>query len=243
MLTVKPNLLENHGRQRKERQVVKEKRCLSRHGTLVGYIGSEIVRVVYSDETENGPIAVIAALVLNMDEHWSNIESELAKIKDETPKLLLYQGKELKGGNLYSAVRKIEQLRSKGKPIEPDLQKAVDILVRILAVLIKYPTPIFYGAVDKDGYDKYLQATPPRGGFLRPRIGVTSPVTLNRTKIKTTAHDIAFDASSACGRRCSEFSSEERTGVVDSGSQRRIPPRAADKRRIAVDQPSQGTRL
>jgi len=50
-------------------------------GTLIADLGKVKVRVVYSDESESKPLVVITALIMNMDEHWSNVESDLKKIK------------------------------------------------------------------------------------------------------------------------------------------------------------------
>lgn len=120
------------------------------------------MRVVYSDESgvgdkEREPITVITALMVNMDRIWVSAEKELRHIRDETPAILLHEGRELKGKNLYSAVRKVDRLKREGKD-DPDLrtlEKAIDILRRLLAVPINYRIPIFYAAVDRAGYDTY----------------------------------------------------------------------------------------
>jgi hypothetical protein len=75
-------------------------------GTLTADLGDVRVRVVYSDESESERIVVITALIMNMDEHWANVESELVRIKAETPKSLLYRNQEFKGSILYGAVRR-----------------------------------------------------------------------------------------------------------------------------------------
>jgi hypothetical protein len=158
-------------------------------GTLITQLGNVTLRVVYSDESESEPIIVIAALIMNMDEHWANIESELASVKADAPKSLLHKETELKGNILYSAVRKVEWLRSVGQPIDADLQKARDLLFRILAILIKYPTPIYYGAIDRAGWSNFARHS---------ETGVSKWVErpfLDRIaeNPKTTAHDAAFD--------------------------------------------------
>jgi Protein of unknown function (DUF3800) len=149
----------------------------SYRGSLVGLLKEVAVRVVYSDEsgmgsTKDEPITVIAALMMNMDEHWPNIEAELARIKSEIPSSLLHEEREIKGGRLYSAERKVQRLRAVGEQPAPDLEKARDILFRILAITANYPTPIFYGAVDRLGYEAEVKN--------RPR--------------SATAHDVAFDS-------------------------------------------------
>ncbi len=158
-------------------------------GTLIADLGKVKLRVVYSDESESSPLVVIAALIMNMDEHWANVESALKAIKAGTPKSLLHNGEEFKGSLLYQAVRKREHLRSVGSPIDPDLDKAGDDLREILWTTVKYPTPIYYGAVDKAGYCKHERASV--YGSRR------EPDANNMTggpKIQTTAHDVAFDS-------------------------------------------------
>jgi Protein of unknown function (DUF3800) len=158
-------------------------------GTLIADLGRTKLRVVYSDESESGPLVVIAALIMNMDEHWSNVESHLKKIKAETPKSLLHNGEEFKGSLLYQAIRKREYLRSIGSSIDPDLTKAREVLQAILWVTVKHPTPIYYGAVDKVGYDDHVR--------LSARSSRRQPSPTNMTggaKIETTAHDVAFDS-------------------------------------------------
>jgi hypothetical protein len=151
------------------------KRC-----QLIAAIRTEIVRVVYSDESlasaSGVPITVVTALMMNMDEHWPSVESALAKIKADTPRLLLDEKTgEIKGSHLYGAVRKVERLRVTGKN-DPDLEKleqAREILCRLLTVTIDNPTPIFYGAVDVAGYEIFQNLSMRRG--------------------PATPHDVAFD--------------------------------------------------
>jgi hypothetical protein len=99
-------------------------------GTLIAEVGGVTLRVVYSDEGESSPLVVITALIMNMDEHWSNVESNLRKIKSETPKSLLHEGEEFKGSLLYQAIRKRDYLLSVGSPIDPDLTKAAMFYAR-----------------------------------------------------------------------------------------------------------------
>jgi hypothetical protein len=103
---------------------------------------------VYSDESGVGSktdelISVVTAIVMNMDKCWPAVEPELRSIFGDTPTQLLFEGRELKGSTLYSAAR---------KPI-PEAPKARDVLARILAITINEGIPIFYGAVDRAGWD------------------------------------------------------------------------------------------
>jgi hypothetical protein len=91
-----------------------------------------------------------------MDKHWSQMEADLEAIKESTPRILLHEGRELKGNKLFQAVRKAEKLRANNQDIDPELAIAPEILLKLLAILIRYPTPIFYGAVDDAGYQNYL---------------------------------------------------------------------------------------
>lgn len=133
------------------------------------------MRVVYSDESENGPITVITALMINMDRDWVPLESELKKIRSETPTLLLRDGREFKGSDLYGAMRKVERWAASGKTDDPDLkslQKAEGILHRLLAVTVNFDIPIFYGAADRAGCEAFAAAHP----------GASTP------------HDVAFES-------------------------------------------------
>ncbi len=152
----------------------------SRRGSIIGIWGfrpGEAVRVAYSDESgagskEKEPIAVVTAIVINMDEDWSSIESDLSKIRRETPANLLHKGKEFKGQLLYSAVRK-------------NIDKARDVLCRVLAVA--NPTLIYYGAIDRDGYDTHVE---------RSRAHVAQNVGRDEATERattTTSLDAAFD--------------------------------------------------
>jgi hypothetical protein len=127
-------------------------------GTLLTKVGTLALRVVYSDESESEPLVVITALVMNMDEHWQQIESTVDNIKRHTPKTLLFEGHELKGSVLYGAVRKVEWQRSTSQPVDPELDKARSVLFELLSVLIHHPTPIIYAAVDRAGWEKLEKA-------------------------------------------------------------------------------------
>lgn len=115
------------------------------------------MRVVYSDEAGAGeidsdPVAIVTAILMNMDKHWGKVEAELSAIVADVPDALLevhvagkeqrVVARELKGKILYRAIRK-------GDP------KAKEILERILAVTYNHSVPIYYGSVDRKGYDDY----------------------------------------------------------------------------------------
>jgi hypothetical protein len=147
-------------------------------GVLTGSLGEVDLRVAYSDESENEQLSVIVAIVMNMDEHWADVEAGLAAIKTDTPDNLLERG-EFKGRLMYQAVRQCEWLRANNKAPDSNLEKARSILSRILAVTIECPTPICYRAVDRIGWNNYANY---RGGFL-----------FRRNMPETTSHDAAFD--------------------------------------------------
>jgi hypothetical protein len=145
--------------------------------SFFGVVGNKTVRVVYSDESGVGskkdePITVVTAVLMNMDKCWPAVESELRKIATETPKNLLYEERELKGSLLYSAA---------GKNI-PEAPKAREILARVLAITINESIPVFYGAVDRVGYDAHASAH---------RVQGADP------EKEGKAHDRAFDACAA----------------------------------------------
>lgn len=105
------------------------------------------MRVVYSDESGVGsrqqePITVVTAIALNMDDQWADFNRALAKIKLDMPKNLLEKGQAFKGKILYGAVRK--GIAEAAKCLE-DIFNVIDVL----------GLPVFYGAVDRDGFDRY----------------------------------------------------------------------------------------
>lgn len=134
-------------------------------------VGTQAVRVAYSDESGVGskkdePLTVVTAIVMNMDKCWPTVESELKKIISDTPKSLVHEDRELKGSLLYSAARKDI----------PEACQARESLARTLAITVNEGIPIFYGAVDREGYDRSLPQDERK-----------------REKLATSA-DVAFDA-------------------------------------------------
>jgi Protein of unknown function (DUF3800) len=133
---------------------------LAVRGTIFGLLGSQILRVVYSDESGTGdnkqPIAVVTAIVLNMDSQWAPIERDLSAIKIRLiPIKLMHRGKgevllstltqnpELKGDRLFKG------LRGKIHGVAPE--KAVESLMHVLSVAVKHGVQIFHGAIDRAG--------------------------------------------------------------------------------------------
>jgi hypothetical protein len=92
-----------------------------------------------------GPIAVVAAIVLNLDDCWPMVESEMANILQQTPKQLLHRGRELRGSNLYSSLQLDITQR----------EAAREILTRILMVARNQAIQICFHAVDRQGYDAF----------------------------------------------------------------------------------------
>lgn len=161
-------------------------------GTVTGLVGAKKLKVAYSDESgcgsiESEPISVVAACIMNLDKCWPAVESEMVKIGAACPTSLLHAPfgpdnpvRELKGSNLYSAARKNI----------PEAAPARDILSRILAITVNEGIPIYYGAVDRKGWDKVISARAAASTQDRP----ADP---KRQPIEPTAADRAFDACAA----------------------------------------------
>jgi hypothetical protein len=114
-------------------------------GTLTGLIGAKKLRVAYSDESGVGslkaePISVVTAIVMNMDKSWAAVESGLRRIIKSCPKNLLFREQELKGALLYGAARR-------------HISKARTILAQTLAITVNEQILIYYGAVDRKGWE------------------------------------------------------------------------------------------
>ena len=109
-----------------------------------------VVQIVFSDESGVGnrkkePITVVTAIVFNMDREWGPVSTGLQNILFEaigSHKSLLEKGRALKGKLLYSAVRK-------------GIPGADGILRSILQVVANHRITVFYGAVDRDEFEKY----------------------------------------------------------------------------------------
>jgi Protein of unknown function (DUF3800) len=124
------------------------------------------MRVVYSDESGTGnikqqPIAVVTAILLNIDDQWESIERELSRIKiyhipvglmhrerGDIRLSTLFQNPELKGDRLFKG------LRGKIRDVAPE--QAVEALTQILSVAVRNKVQIFYGAIDRAGYADWL---------------------------------------------------------------------------------------
>jgi hypothetical protein len=124
---------------------------LALRGSFIGLVGSEILRVVYSDESGTGdlkqPITVVSALLLNIDSQWEPLERNLLAIKAEIPTKLmrgtgeppsLYnasQDRELKGSLFFKALR--------GKLHDVTEAQASAALARVLSVALKHGNSYF----------------------------------------------------------------------------------------------------
>jgi hypothetical protein len=124
------------------------------------------LRVVYSDESGTGdikqqPIAVVTAILLDIDEQWESIERELARIKiyhipvglmhrerGDIRMSTLFQNPELKGDRLFKGVR------GKIRYVAPE--QAVEALTQVLSVAVRNKVQIFHGAIDRAGYADWL---------------------------------------------------------------------------------------
>jgi hypothetical protein len=134
------------------------------------------VRIAYSDESGAGdlatdPVAIVTAILANMDKYWPKIEAEMRGIAKEMPDTLLEIRKE--NGQVWREI--------KGKRLYQEIRKgnadAANFLFRILAITHDLSVPIYYGAIDRRGYEEYVAA---RGNANDPN--------------KATALGAAFDA-------------------------------------------------
>jgi Protein of unknown function (DUF3800) len=138
MLTVKPESRQNlpHGRDHRH--------CASDKARLpIG--GSEIVRVVYSDETGLGgseePITVATAIMLNMDSQWDPLEAAIEESLLKAMSAERAKRYEIKGKNLFYDVRK-KRLKSE------------QLLIDLLLIAEQHKIPIAFAAVDRAGYEQ-----------------------------------------------------------------------------------------
>jgi hypothetical protein len=112
--------------------------------SMVGIFRTEqdvsVVRVIYSDESGTGgnlkeePITVVAAIMLNLDSQWQPVNVALAELPSR---------REFKGRKLYKDLRKNRHA-----------QEADHILRLFLNIPLAHYTPIFFGAVDRKGFER-----------------------------------------------------------------------------------------
>jgi hypothetical protein len=108
------------------------------------------VRVVYSDESGLGgleaePLTVVTAICINVDEHWDAIERELTDVIYAIPsRKLLAKGSELKGRKLFKSLRR-------------RIPGAEEALKATLSVAIRQKVPIFFAAIDRQGFRRFRQ--------------------------------------------------------------------------------------
>ena len=91
------------------------------------------LRIVYSDESEQGAIVVVAAVMLNMDTHWKKLEADFDRLPEGWR-----NRREVKGNKLFRDLRS-----NRG----PESETALRILCSIPAAR---QVEIFSGAVDRN---------------------------------------------------------------------------------------------
>jgi hypothetical protein len=138
------------------------------------------VKVVYSDEAGIGsideePVTVVTALMFNLDSQWGPVERELVEIQSTTPPKLLKYGYELHGKRLFKAARR-------------GSDAAILALLSVLKIPADNFVPIFYGAVDRAGFEAD-----------RSKKGEAE---LSYRQKRMTPYDVAFDA---CLRRIDSY--------------------------------------
>jgi hypothetical protein len=125
----------------------------------LGLLGSTIVQIVFSDESGCGddtviePLAVVTAILLNMDNQWEPVRKELEAIRVMMPPKLLdkkhFSLTEIKGSLLFKG------LRNKINKILPST--AAEALCRILLLVPKHSIHIFHGAIDRVGRKNFVK--------------------------------------------------------------------------------------
>ncbi len=117
------------------------------------------MQVVFSDESgcgdETEPLAVVTAILINLDNQWEPIQRELSAIRATMPPELLdkthYPVTEIKGSKLFKA------LRDKWGKVKPST--VAEFLRRILLLVPSHSIHIFHGAIDRAGRQKFLAKT------------------------------------------------------------------------------------
>lgn len=155
--------------------------CQAKAKSAFVRLGDELLKVVYSDESglgsiEEEPVTVVTALMFNLDSQWEPVEHDLFWLQNDTPnKKLLRNGYELHGKRLLSAVRRHSE-------------EASSVLGSALKIPVKHLVPIFYGAVDRVGFEADRSKKPEDElGYREKRL---------------TPYDVAFDA---CLRRVDSY--------------------------------------
>jgi hypothetical protein len=118
--------------------------------------GVRVVRVIYSDESGTGnekeePIAVIAALMLNMDSQWIPVRDLVDTSFQEYLGDRDLERNEIKGNQLYKEIRK-------------GSKRAARLMRKLMAVTRVCRVPVFYGAVDRLGYKAIMDDSRPTRG-------------------------------------------------------------------------------
>ena len=127
---------------------------------LLGRERKTVVKVVYSDESGTGgsvkenPIIVVTALVLNIDSQWKPVRDDFELALKEVcgfsdDQLAHYV---VKGKSLY---HKIERGDS----------KAIELMQRLMAIPFRQKVPVWYGAIDRDGYKYHMENIHVRAEF------------------------------------------------------------------------------
>src|SRR5208282_6714987 len=128
--------------------------------TFIGVLDKTVVRVVYSDETgtsdsfKREPYTVVVALLLNMDSQWipvrdaveAALKETLGKSDDELGRYVI------KGKALYHQIDRGEV-------------KAKELVARLMAIPRQHLVPVWYGAVNRDGFQYQMENIHVRAQF------------------------------------------------------------------------------
>ena len=139
MLTVKRGSRQNLADGRDRRNYGSDKACLPARG-------SEIVRVVYSDETglgsrEDEPITVATAILLNIDSQWDLLEAAIDTSLLKAMSAERAKRYEIKGKKLFYDVGRKRHVSEQ-------------LLIDLLLIAEQHKIPISFAAVDRAGYEQ-----------------------------------------------------------------------------------------
>jgi hypothetical protein len=112
---------------------------------IVGVLDKEVVRVVYSDESAVGGMSglmLVSAILLNMDSQWMPVRDSIEAAVEETY------------GNVDRFVIKGKSIYHQ---IEHGEKKAKELMERLMAIPKQHLVPIWYGAVDRDGFKYQME--------------------------------------------------------------------------------------
>jgi hypothetical protein len=117
---------------------------------IIGVWNKTVVRVIYSDECGTGgsfksePHTVVAAMLLNMDSQWIPVRDRVEAALGEA-----YGLSEQEIGRFVIKGHRLYQKLERNGPRADDTR---ELLARLVAIPRQELVPLWYGAVDRDGF-------------------------------------------------------------------------------------------